>query len=116
MGYQQQPMILRCPTCMAISPLNTQFCPGCRTSLTGVVPTPAMMPNQGQQGGLGGMLQGNAGKYAMGALGGAAAVLGGEMLMHGVEDDIGFGREHRRREDEGMLGGLGDLANDIGLF
>ncbi len=122
-GYQQQPMILRCPTCMAMSPLGTQGCPSCHTSLVGVVPTPAMMPNQQQQGGLGGFMQGNGGKYAMGALGGAAAVIGGEMLMHdlerGVAGDMGMGYERRDRDDEGLLGGmggLGNLANDIGLF
>jgi hypothetical protein len=70
---------------------------------------------QGQQGGLGGMLQGNGGKYAMGALGGAAAVIGGEMLLHGVERDFERDR-YDRREGDGLLGGLGDLANDIGLF
>jgi hypothetical protein len=80
-----------------------------------------MMPNQQQQGGLGGLMQGNAGKYAMGALGGAAAVIGGEMLLHGIEGDMGMGYERRRedRDDEGLLGGmggLGNLANDIGLF
>lgn len=68
-----------------------------------------------QQGGLGGMMQGNAGKYAMGALGGAAAVLGGEMLLHEVEGRREYGGGYERR-DEGLLGGLGDLANDIGLF
>ena len=86
------------------------------------------MPPQGQQGGLGGLFQGNNGKMAMGALGGAAAVLGGEMLLHGMEggferrddDDRGFGYDdyehrHHRREDEGLLGGLGDIANDLGL-
>ena len=67
-------------------------------------------------------MQGNAGKYAIGALGGAAAVIGGEMLMHdlerGIAGDIGMGHE-RRRDDEGLLGGIGgigNLANDIGLF
>jgi hypothetical protein len=116
-GYQQQPMILRCPTCMAMSPLGTPSCPGCRTSLAGIVPTPETMPNQGQQGGLGGMLQGNAGKYAMGAMGGAAAIIGGEMLMHELEGGFGGDRGYeRRRDDDGMLGGLGNLANDVGLF
>jgi hypothetical protein len=74
-------------------------------------------------GGLGGMLQGSGGKMAMGALGGAAAVIGGEMLLHGLEEnienrvegDMGYGHRHRQRE-EGLLGGLGELANDIGLF
>ena len=88
------------------------------------MPTPANMAPQGQQGGLGGLFQGNNGKMAMGALGGAAAVLGGEMLLHGIEGngDMGFGndgyereRRHHRREDEGLLGGLGDIANDLGL-
>ncbi len=76
-----------------------------------------MMPNQQQQGGLGGLMQGNAGKYAMGALGGAAAVIGGEMLMHDLEGGMGMGYERRREDrDDGLLGGLGGLANDIGLF
>jgi len=76
-----------------------------------------MMPNQAQQGGLGGLMQGNAGKYAMGAMGGAAAIIGGEMLMHELEGGFGGDRgNERRRDDDGMLGGLGNLANDIGLF
>lgn len=83
---------------------------------------PSNMPPQQQQGGLGGILQGGGGQLAVGALGGAAAVIGGEMLLHGIENsienrvegDMG-GREHHRR-DEGLLGGLGDLSNDIGLF
>jgi hypothetical protein len=87
------------------------------------------MPAQGQlgqQGGLSGFLQGSGGKYAMGALGGAAAVIGGEMLLHGVErniedrveDDMGFGHRerHHHHRDEGMLGELGELGKDIGLF
>lgn len=109
----QQPMVLRCPVCMAMAPVGTTNCAGCRTSLAGVVPTPATMPMQGQQGGgLGGMFQGQGGNMAMGALGGAAAVIGGEMLLHGLE------HEHERRYDDNgnLLGGLGGLANDIGLF
>lgn len=113
----QGPMVLRCPTCMAIAPLGSTHCVSCRTSLVGVAPMPANMPMQGQQGGF---LQGNGGKLAMGALGGAAAVLGGEMLLHGVErsiedrveDNIGFGGHHR---NEGLLGELGELADDVGL-
>jgi Double zinc ribbon len=129
MGYPammgQQPMVLRCPVCMAMSPMGTPNCPSCHTSLAGVVPTPANMPPQGQQqGGLGGFLQGTGGKYAMGALGGAAAVLGGEMLLHGVErnveerveGDMGYGHERHHHRDEGMLGELGELGKDIGLF
>ena len=124
-GYQpmvgQPPMVLRCPTCMAMAPIGTYNCVSCHTSLAGVVPTPANMPAQGQQG-QGGLMQGNAGKYAMGALGGAAAVLGGEMLLHGVEnsienrveDDMGMGHRHHHRH-EGLLGELGELADDIGL-
>ncbi len=60
------------------------------------------------------MMQGSGGNMAMGALGGAAAVIGGEILLHDVER--GFDRDRGRREDEGLLGGLGGLANDIGLF
>lgn len=121
-GYQQQPMmgqqpmVLRCPICMAMSPVGTANCPGCHTSLAGVAPAPAAMQQQGQMGGLGGFLQGGSGgNMAMGALGGAAAVLGGEMLLHEVE------RGHERREygyerrDDGLLGDLGGLANDLGL-
>lgn len=119
-GYQQepmlgqQPMVLRCPICMAMSPVGTTNCPGCHTSLAGIVPTPAGM-QQGQQGGFGNFLQGGGGNMAMGAMGGAAAVIGGEMLLHGIE------REHERgygyeRRDEGLLGDLGGLANDIGLL
>lgn len=59
----------------------------------------------------------------MGALGGAAAVLGGEMLLHGVEHnieervegDMGY-RHERHHRDEGMLGELGELGKDFGLF
>ena len=122
MGYQpqpmmgQQPMVLRCPTCMAMAPMGTPNCPGCRTSLAGVVPTPANLPAQGQQGGLGGFMQGDGGKYAMGALGGAAAVIGGEMLLGGLEHHHRHGYDDYGRRDEGMLGGLGDIANDIGLL
>ncbi len=123
---QQGPMVLRCPVCQAMAPVGTPACISCHTSLANIVPTPASMPMQGQQGGIGGFLQGNNGKMVMGALGGAAAVLGGEMLLHGVENgienrvegDMGYGygeRRHHRRE-EGGLGELGNLANDLGLF
>ncbi len=114
----QGPMVLRCPTCMAMAPLGSPSCVSCRTSLAGVVPMPANMPMQGQQGGF---LQGNGGKFAMGALGGVAAVVGGEMLLHGVERSIengvegNMGFERHRHRDEGLLGGLGELADDIGL-
>jgi uncharacterized OB-fold protein len=126
---QAQQMVLRCPTCQAISAVGTQYCPGCRTNLMNVVPTPAYMAQQGQQGGLGGMLQGaGSNGMLMGALGGAAAVIGGEMLLNGlengianrVEGDMGYGYEHHRhhhhRREEGLLGELGDVANDLGLF
>jgi hypothetical protein len=126
-GYQvqpmlgQQPMVLRCPTCMAMAPLGSTNCVSCRTNLAGIVPTPANMPVQGQQGGF---LQGNGGNnMIVGALGGAAAVIGGEMLLHGlenqvenrVEDNMGFGGQRHRRS-EGPLGGLRELADDVGLI
>ena len=110
--YPQQPMVLRCPICMAMSPLGTPNCPSCHTSLANVAPTPANMPMQNQQGGMGGLFQGSGGNMAMGALGGAAAVIGGEILLHEVER--GFDRN--RGGGDGLLGGLGDLANDVGLF
>jgi predicted amidophosphoribosyltransferase len=123
MGYQPQPMmgqqamVLRCPVCMAMAPMGTANCPSCHTSLAGVVPTPANIPAQGQQGGLGGFLQGSGGNMAMGALGGAAAVLGGEFLLHEME-----GHHRHRQYDSGYdddgnpLGGLGEIAKDIGLL
>src|SRR5438874_5148090 len=127
MGYQpqpmmgQQPMVLRCPVCMAMAPLGTTNCASCHTSLAGIVPTAANAQQQGgMMGGLGGFMQGDGGKYAMGALGGAAAVIGGEMLMHGLENNLGgrdegyYGEGHHHR-DEGLLGGLGEIANDLGL-
>lgn len=108
----QQPMVLRCPVCMAMAPLGTPNCASCNTSLTNVAPTPANMPMQYQQGGIGGMFQGPGGNMAMGALGGAAAIIGGEILLH----DLERGFDRNRGGGDGMLGGLGDLANDIGLF
>ena len=110
--YPQQPMVLRCPICMAMSPIGTPNCPSCHTSLANVAPTPANMSVQNQQGGMGGLFQGSGGNMAMGALGGAAAVIGGEILLH--EFEHGFDRN--RGGGDGLLGGLGDLANDVGLF
>ena len=102
---------------MAMAPLGTPNCLSCRTNLAGVVPTPANMPAPGQQ--QGGFLQSGNGKMAMGALGGVAAVLGGEMLLHGIEnkieDDVEYGRGRHHR-DEGLLGGLGEIGKDIYLF
>ena len=121
-GGYQQPMVLRCPVCMAMAPLGTPACPSCHTSLANVAPTPGATPMQGQQqqqGGLGGIFQGSGGNMAMGALGGAAAVIGGEMLLHGLERDV-----HRRDYDDyrdrdrggGLLGDLGEIGNDLGFF
>jgi hypothetical protein len=106
---------------MAMAPLGTPSCLSCHTSLAGVVPTPANMPAPGQQQqGMGGFLQSGNGKMAMGALGGAAAVLGGEMLLHGIEnkieDDVEYGHRRHHHRDEGLLDGLGELGKDIGLF
>lgn len=116
-GYQtpmlgQQPMVLRCPICMAMAPVGTAACPSCHTSLAGVVPTPATVPMQGQQQ-QGGFLQGDAGKFAMGALGGAAAVIGGEMLLNGIGNALdGDNYEHHHHHGGGLLEGL----DDIGIF
>ena len=109
----QQPMVLRCPICMAMAPLGTPNCLSCRTSLANVAPTPANMPMQSQQGG---MFQGPGGNMAMGALGGAAAVIGGEILLHELEHGFDRNRDYGDRGGDGLLGGLGDLANDVGLF
>lgn len=122
-GYQpvdpmlgQAQMVLRCPICMAMSPQGTPACPSCRTSLAGVVPSPGNVPMQGQQqGGFGGMFQGSGGNMAMGALGGAAAVIGGEMLLHNIERRNEYDRYGERRGN-GLLGDLGELGEDIGLF
>ncbi len=105
----QQPMVLRCPTCMAQAQVGATHCTSCRTSLAGIVPTPAY-GNQGQRGGF---LQGNGGQLAMGALGGAAAVIGGEMLLHGLERRVEDGISGHHHRDEGLLGGI---ADDLGLF
>ena len=76
---------------------------------------PAGVPMQNQQqGGLGGMLQGNAGKYAMGALAGGLIAIEGERLLHGIEGGGEYER-HRRYDDEGGGGLLGGL-NDIGIL
>lgn len=123
-GGYQQPMVLRCPVCMAMAPLGTPVCPSCRTSLAAVAPMPAAVPAQGmqgqqQQGGLGGFMQGSGGSMAVGALGGAAAVIGGEMLLHGIERDMhrrDYNDYRERDRGEGLLGGLGELGNDLGLF
>jgi hypothetical protein len=60
---------------------------------------------------------------AIGALGGVAAVLGGEMLLHGIENkiegDIEYGPHRHPHREEGLLdglGGLGEIGKDIGLF
>ena len=72
-------------------------------------------------------MQGNGGKYAIGALGGAAAAIGGEALLGGLVNGIenrgdgdygGYQHHHRHHREEGLLGELGELgglANDIGL-
>ena len=65
---------------------------------------------------MGGLFQGSGGNMAMGALGGAAAVIGGEILLHEFEHGFDRNRGYGDRGGEGMLGGLGDLANDVGLF
>jgi len=101
---------------MAMAQVGTQYCVSCRTNLAGVVPTPANMPMQGQQGGMGGFLQGSGGQLAAGALGGAAAVIGGQMLLHGLENAVEGGHHGHHHEGGSMLGDLGQLADDVGLI
>jgi len=112
----QQPMVLRCPVCMAMAPMGTAACLSCHTSLAGVMPT-AAAPMQGQQpqqgGGLGGLFQGQGGNMAMGALGGAAAVIGGEVLLHNLTDrrDDDYNDYDRHHHNNGGGGLLVDSAN-----
>lgn len=89
---------LHCPRCNAQAAPNTAFCANCGTALaasqfSGPVPQPSNPPPQ----------QNNAGKYLMGALGGAAAVIGGEILLHDVERGIErrVERDNDRREWRG---------------
>src|ERR1700727_3725667 len=75
---------IRCARCNNEAAPNTAFCAYCGTALApaqsrGQGPQfPAPYPPAPQQ-------QNNAGKYLLGALGGAAAVIGGEILLHDVE-------------------------------
>lgn len=94
--------VLRCPRCNNVAAPNTAFCAYCGTALSssafggqGVQP---QVPNQPipQQ-------QHNAGKYLLGALGGAAAAIGGEILLHDVEKGMErhVERDVERREWDG---------------
>jgi len=93
---------LRCSRCNNVAAPNTAFCAYCGTALvpaqfSGQGPqspppypqAPPAYPQAPQQ-------QSNAGKYLMGALGGAAAVIGGEILLHDVERGL------ERHEERGM--------------
>ena len=79
-----------------------------------------MQMQQQQQGGLGGLFQGSNGKMLEGALGGAAAVIGGEMLLGGLEHHMdggyGYGEGYHHHREEGPLGEIGELGRDIGLL
>jgi hypothetical protein len=74
------------------SNVTGNFCANCGAALR-VPPYSAQAPYANQP-------QNNMGKYLMGALGGAAAILGGEMLLHDVERGFrrpwgyGFPRHH----------------------
>jgi hypothetical protein len=84
---------LHCPRCNSTSAPNMAFCSNCGTQLQspqygaqGTQYPPVQQPpypNQPIP-----QKQNNMGKYLMGALGGAAAVIGGEILMHDVEKGI----------------------------
>jgi len=102
------PMIY-CPRCNSGVAPGTAYCAYCGTALQmsqNVVQTPPYAPpaqppypNQPAP-----PQQNNAGKYIIGALGGAAAVLGGEMLLHDVEKGIErhVERDVERREWAGQ--------------
>jgi len=99
-----------CPRCNSAVAPGTAFCAYCGAALQmpqymSQTPPPYMppaqppYPNQPAQ-----PQQGGAGKFIMGALGGAAAVIGGEILMHDVERGIErhVERDVERREWEGQ--------------
>jgi hypothetical protein len=74
------------------SNVTGNFCANCGAPATPVSPYPSQAAYANQP-------QNNMGKYLMGALGGAAAILGGEMLLHDVE------RGFRRPCRWGMMSG-----------
>lgn len=100
---------LRCPRCNSESASNMAFCANCGTALQPSqyavqgpqYPSapPAPYPNQPVP-----QKQNNIGKYLMGALGGAAAVIGGEILMHDVEKGIERHVEKDVERREWMMG------------
>jgi len=82
---------LRCPRCQSEAVSNTAFCSNCGSALQ--APYAGAQPSQYPQQPLYPQQQPpqqpkNAGKYLLGALGGAAAVIGGEILLHDVEKGI----------------------------
>ncbi|GCE46651.1 hypothetical protein EI42_00167 [Thermosporothrix hazakensis] len=79
-------MVILCPTCRALSPVGASHCLNCHQSLLGIPPIQAnqLPPNLQPQ--KGGFLQSDGGKMAVGALGGAAAAIGGFMLLDAVDD------------------------------
>jgi len=87
-GFQPAPnqMVILCPTCRALSPVGASHCLNCHQSLLGIPPIQAnqLPPNLQPQ--KGGFLQSDGGKMAVGALGGAAAAIGGFMLLDAVDD------------------------------
>src|SRR5690348_16722639 len=74
---------MRCPRCNNQAAPGTAFCVNCGTGLSAPqygAPNPNQPVPQQQQNDIG--------KYLIGALGGAAAAIGGEMLLHGAERQI----------------------------
>jgi Double zinc ribbon len=101
-----------CPRCNSIAAPDAAFCSRCGIQLPlqqygaqtpqYAQPAQPVYPNQPAS------QQNNVGKYLMGALGGAAAVLGGEILLNDVErgierrvdHDEWSGREHHHRHHQ----------------
>jgi hypothetical protein len=72
----------RCPRCNQSIALGTAFCSFCGLALQSPPYVPPVPPQPAPP------QQSNVGKYVLGALGGAAAVIGGEILFHDVEKGI----------------------------
>lgn len=89
-GVQVAAGPMRCPRCNNEAAPGTAFCAYCGSALSASqqqygAPYPNQPVPQQQQN--------NVGKYLIGALGGAAAAIGGEMLLHGAERQIERGIE-----------------------
>lgn len=77
-----------CPRCNSGVAPNTAYCAYCGTALQAPQNAPYIPPAQPPYPNQPAPQQNNVGKYMLGALGGAAAVIGGEILLHDVERGV----------------------------